>query len=46
MINLEDILLRIVAELKVSDFNKAVEMAGLTPTEVEFVINAIEERGI
>lgn len=45
MINLEDILVKLVAELKNSEFSVAVEKAGLNKYEVELILDVIHERG-
>lgn len=45
MINLQEILVKLVSELKSGEFTKAVEKAGLNKHEVELILDAIYARG-
>jgi hypothetical protein len=45
MVNIEMLFIRLVAELKVSEFDKACKNAGLTEDEKQLIISLIEEEG-
>lgn len=46
MINLEELLLALVAELPLSEFIKACKKAGLTDEDIKFVADVVTERGV
>lgn len=46
MINVEELLLKLVAELPVSEFVKACKKAGITDEDIKFVADLVTERGV
>lgn len=46
MINVEELLLKLVAELPVSEFIKACNKAGIADEDKKFIANLITERGV
>jgi hypothetical protein len=46
MINFEELLLKIVAELPLSEFEKACEKAGINQYLKEDILNLMERRGV
>lgn len=46
MISLEELLLKLVAELPLSEFIKACKKAGLTDEDKQFIADIISSRGV
>jgi hypothetical protein len=45
MISLEELLLKLVSELRMSEFYNACERAGLDENDVKFILDVIHSRG-
>ena len=46
MINVEELLLKLVAELPTSEFIKACKKAGISEEDIKFIADIITERGV
>jgi hypothetical protein len=46
MINLEEVLLKLIAELPTSEFDKALEKAGLDKLDKKVILDALSLRGV